>query len=468
MTNIPKLFGTDGIRSVANQWPLTSDFVVRVGQAIGQIIAHESDKPMVVIGRDTRLSGEMLESALASGLMSQGVDTLHLGVITTPGIAYLTTKLGARLGIVISASHNPYEDNGIKVFGPNGFKIPDEMEVEIERLAQSEAGGNPPPHHSSLGRRIEGQSHQQDYLAYLVRSAGDPDLLQGMRIVVDCASGATSELAPELFTRLGAKVTAMNNEPDGLNINNSYEYLEPQSVRQALLREGADVGVAFDGDGDRVILVDEKGNFVDGDCLMAILAREMQAQGTLRQDTVIGTVMSNVGLELSLREIDVRLERTPVGDRYVSQRMVEGGFTLGGEQAGHIIIFGYDHAAGDGLFTALRVLKTMVAHRPQPLSELASCFHKYPQVLINVPVSRKPPLEEIPEVQAQVAKAEAVLGEAGRIVLRYSGTENLARVMIEGDDQEVIEREAQAIADIIQRVIGQIQVKAALPRYRRT
>jgi len=449
-----KLFGTDGIRGVANQWPLIPDFVVRVGQAIGQVIACVSGKPVVVIGGDTRLSGEMLESALASGLMSQGVDTLHLGVITTPGIAYLTTKLGARLGIVISASHNPYEDNGIKVFGANGFKIPDEMEVEIERIAQSEASSDSGPNHSSLGRRIEGQSHREDYLAYLVHSAGDPDLLQGTRIVVDCANGATSELAPELFTRLGAEVMAMNNEPDGLNINSSYEYLEPQLVRQAVLREGAHLGVAFDGDGDRVILVDEKGNFVDGDGIMAILAREMQAQGTLRHDTVIGTVMSNVGLELSLRKIGVRLERTPVGDRYVSQRMVEGGFTLGGEQAGHIIIFGYDHTAGDGLFTALRVLKTMVAHRSQPLSELASCFHKYPQVLINVRVSRKPPLEEIPEVRAQVAQAWAVLGEAGRIVLRYSGTENLARVMIEGDDQEVIEREAQAIADVISQQVG--------------
>jgi phosphoglucosamine mutase len=451
---VKKLFGTDGIRGVANQWPLTSDFVVRVGQAIGQIIAHESGKPMVVIGRDTRLSGEMLESALASGLMSQGVDTLHLGVITTPGIAYLTTKLGARLGIVISASHNPYEDNGIKVFGPDGFKIPDEMEAEIERMAQSEAGSDSASNRSSLGRRIEGQSHRQDYLAYLVRSAGDPDLLQSTRVVVDCANGATSELAPELFTRLGAEVIAVHNKPDGFNINSSYEYLEPQSMCQAVLQEGAHVGVAFDGDGDRVILVDEKGNFVDGDCIMAILAREMQAQGTLKHDAVIGTVMSNVGLELSLREIGVKLERTPVGDRYVSQRMVEGGFTLGGEQAGHIIIFGYDHAAGDGLFTTLKVLKAMVDHRPQPLSDLAGCFHKYPQVLINVPVSRKPPLEEIPEVQAQVAKAQAALGKAGRIVLRYSGTENVARVMIEGDDQEVIEREAQDIAGVIAEVIG--------------
>ena len=214
------------------------------------------------------------------------------------------------------------------------------------------------------------------------------------------------------------------------------------------------MGVAFDGDGDRVILVDEKGNYVDGDCIMAILAREMQAQGTLRHDAVIGTVMSNVGLELSLREIGVKLERTPVGDRHVSQRMVEGGFTLGGEQAGHIIILDYDHTAGDGLFTALRVLRTMMDHRPQLLSDLAGCFHKYPQVLINVPVSRKPPLKEIPEVQAQVAKAQAALGKAGRIVLRYSGTENVARVMIEGDDQEVIEREAQDIAGVIAEVIG--------------
>lgn len=448
-----KLFGTDGIRGVANQWPLTPDFVVRLGQAIGQIIAHESDKPVVVIGRDTRLSGQMLEDALAAGLMSQGVDTLHLGVITTPGIAYLTRQLQARVGIVISASHNPYQDNGIKLFGPDGFKIPDEMEADIEGLAQTESRRENAVAHSNLGRRWDGSGYRGDYLDYLAGTVAGATPLRGMRVVLECANGATSVLAPALFQRLGAEVIALNHQPDGLNINQSYEYIEPYSLRRAVLQEGADLGVAFDGDGDRVILVDEKGGFVDGDFVKAILARQMKTHGQLRHSTVVGTVMSNVGLELSLQEIGVRLERTPVGDRYVCQRMREGGFTLGGEQSGHVIIFGQGHTTGDGMYTALKVAETMVT-QGEPLSALARCMRKYPQVLLNVPVSRKPPLEEIPEVQAQVAQAKAVLGEAGRIVLRYSGTENLARVMLEGDDQEVIEREAQAIAAVIARVIG--------------
>ncbi len=452
MSQIVKLFGTDGIRGVANRWPLDPDFVVRLGRAVGQIIAAEGGRPLLAVGRDTRLSGQMLESALAAGLMSQGVDTLHLGVLTTPGIAYLTTQVGARLGAVISASHNPCQDNGIKFFGPDGFKIPDEMEEEIERIAQSQASDEPELDGPALGRRFEGHAQGWDYIDHLQSLVESSHPFRGLRLVLDCAHGATSEWAPALFERLGADLVVMSSQPDGININESYEYLEPRSVRQAVLREKADVGVAFDGDGDRVILVDERGNFVDGDCIMAILARELKARKRLKNDTVVATVMSNLGLELSLREEGIALERTRVGDRYVTQRMIEGDFSLGGEQAGHVVIFGEGHTTGDGMYTALKVIETMI-RRSLPLSELATCMRQYPQVLINVPVPSKPPLEDIPEVQKQVQKTQAMLGDQGRIVLRYSGTENLARVMIEGPDQETIEREAQAIAQVIKQEV---------------
>ncbi len=450
MSKIVKLFGTDGIRGVANRWPLTPNFVVRLGQAVGQIIVAEGERPLLAVGRDTRLSGHMLENALAAGLLSQGVDTLHLGVLTTPGIAYLTTQVGARLGAVISASHNPCQDNGIKFFGPDGFKIPDEMEEEIEKMAQS--SDEPDVDCLALGRRLEGHQRGWDYIDHLQSLVEGSRPFRGLRLALDCAHGATSEWAPALFERLGADLATMSNQPDGLNINESYEYLEPKSVRQAVLRESADVGVAFDGDGDRVILVDERGNFVDGDCIMAILARELKARKQLKNDIVVATVMSNLGLELSLREEGITLERTRVGDRYVTQRMVEGDFSLGGEQAGHVIIFGEGHTTGDGMYTALKVIETMI-RRSLPLSRLAKCMRQYPQVLINVPVPSKPPLENIPVVQEQVQKTQALLGDQGRIVLRYSGTENLARVMIEGPDQETIEREAQAIAQVIEREI---------------
>ncbi len=452
MAGIVKLFGTDGIRGVANQWPLSPDFVVRLGQAMGKVIPREEGRPVVAIGRDTRVSGHMLESALAAGLISQGVDILHLGVMTTPGIAYLSAALGVHLGVVISASHNPYEDNGIKIFGPDGFKIPDEMEEEIERIAQSEALDEPDVRCSNLGRRIKGHDCCQDYLNYLQGVINGPRPLEGMHIALDCANGAASELAPIVFERLGARLVLVNDKPDGLNINQGYDSLQPKLVQDLVLKEGADMGVAFDGDGDRAILVDERGNFIDGDYIMAILAREMKVRARLQNDIVVATVMSNLGLERSLREAGIALERTPVGDRFVSQRMLQGDFSLGGEQSGHIIIFGDGHTTGDGIYTALKVAEVMVS-RSTTLSHLASCMQKYPQVLVNVKVPCKPPLEDIPEIQRQVERAKAALGDEGRIVLRYSGTENLARVMIEGGDQELIEREAQALADVIRQVI---------------
>ena len=444
-----KLFGTDGIRGVVGQWPLTPAFALRIGQAIGQVLCGGASPPQVVIGRDTRLSGAMLESALTAGLLSTGVDTHHLGVIPTPGIAYLTHQWGMQAGIVISASHNPYTDNGIKIFGPDGFKLPDEMEGRIESLAQGErpfmqvAG-------AKLGRSAQRPEAEDTYRQFLLDTWKGDRSLKGMCILFDCADGATSVLAPKLFRALGAECIVRHNGPDGLNINTSYEYLTPRNLAQAVVEVGANLGIAFDGDGDRVIFVDERGGFVNGDFTLAILAREMKAAGTLAGDTVTATVMSNLGLELSLREAGIRLERTPVGDRYVTERMRKRGFTLGGEQAGHILIFSQGHTTGDGLYTALKLCRVMVSHQAR-LSELASCMRQFPQALINVPVRSKPPLDTLPTVMDEVHRANEALAEQGRIVLRYSGTEPLARVMIEGPEQELVEELTERIAEVIRR-----------------
>jgi len=447
-----RLFGTDGIRGVAGQWPLTPEFVLRLGQAIGQVLCRDAPHPQVVIGRDTRLSAAMLESALTAGLLSAGVDTHHLGVVPTPGIAYLAHQWGMQAGMVISASHNLYTDNGIKLFGPDGFKLPDEAEAQIERLVRGEEP-LPETAGAELGRSVRRSEGEGIYRQFLLDTWEGDRPLEGMRILLDCADGAASALAPGLFHTLGAKCLVCHNTPDGLNINTSYEYLTPHTLAQAVVEYAGDLGIAFDGDGDRVIFVDERGNFVNGDHTLAILAREMKGAGALAEDTVIATVMSNLGLEVSLREVGIRLERTPVGDRYVTERMREGGVVLGGEQAGHIVILGQGHTTGDGLYTALKLCQVLVRHQV-PLSELASCMCTFPQVLINVPVKNKPPWEELPAVRERVAEAKAVIGNQGRIVLRYSGTEPLARVMIEGPEQGLIEELAEGIAEVIQRELG--------------
>jgi phosphoglucosamine mutase len=454
--SVIKLFGTDGIRGVANQFPLTPGFVTHIGRAIGQALLDCETRPsgpgtLALIGRDTRLSGEMIESALVAGLLSQGFDTLHVGVLTTPGVAFLTHTLGACCGISISASHNPFEDNGIKVFGSDGFKVPDEREAEIERIAQSqvEARFVSP---DSVGRRREESEPVRTYIDFLLGAVNRQPVLQGMRIVVDCNNGATFELAPRILRMLGATVIALNDQPDGVNINRGYDSLEPKVLRDAVLREHADWGVQFDGDGDRAVFADEHGRYVDGDFVLAILARDWAAQGRLETHTVVSTVMANIGLELSLKEIGCKLDRTSVGDRWVTDRMRAGGSKIGGEQSGHIVLFDGGHTTGDGLYTAIR-MGAVMAHRRVPLSALAACMTKYPQILINVRVPHKPPLDELPAVQAQLQRSQLALEDRGRIVLRYSGTENLARVMIEGPDQEAITREANAIADVIRQTI---------------
>lgn len=450
-----RLFGTDGIRSKANQWPLTADFVLKVGQAAARTLSRRGDaRPQVVIGRDPRQSGFMLESALAAGLMASGVDVMLAGVITTPGVAYLTRAHGMDLGIVISASHNPFDDNGIKIFGPDGFKIPDETELEIERLLlDSPDELKDGPH---LGRSWDVASWREEYIRHLTDVWGEDRFLQGKRVVLDCSNGATSEIAPEVFRRLGAEVIAMENAPDGFNINVHYEYIRPESLRQAVLRERAFVGLAFDGDGDRLMLVDEKGGFVNGDAMMAILARDLKQKGLLAGDTVVATPMSNWGLKASLEEVDLHLEEAPVGDRFILQRMLEKGYTLGGEQSGHIILMQHGQTTGDGIYTALAVLKVVENAPGQTLSELAACIREYPEYLTNVDVPSKPPLDSIPEIQEALKRLRAALGENVDINLRYSGTENKLRLKIRAGPEhspETLAREGEAFMAVAKQAI---------------
>lgn len=447
-----KLFGTDGIRGIANQFPLTPEFVTRLGRAIGEVLGHDTHKPLALIGRDTRASGTMIENALAAGLMAQGFDTLHLGVVPTPAIAFLTRALGARCGMVISASHNPFDYNGIKVFGADGFKIPDAAEEHIEALALERAPLPTRPLIASIGQRDDDVRAVDAYTDFLLNTVERQPILRGRRVVLDCNNGATSELAPRLLHELGAEVIALNHQPDGININHGYNALEPLLLRETVLQTRADFGVQFDGDGDRAVFVDEVGNFVDGDFVLAILARDLHARGVLNGNAVISTVMANLGLEESLAAIGVTMERTPVGDRWVTERMRAIGGMLGGEQSGHIILFDGGHTTGDGIYTTLRLARVM-AQRGQTLAQLATYMTRYPQVLVNVRVPRKPPLDEFPPIQDAIARAQRALGNSARIVVRYSGTENLARVMIEGKDARAIEREANAIAQVIQETI---------------
>ncbi|HEX7588969.1 MAG TPA: phosphoglucosamine mutase, partial [Anaerolineae bacterium] len=422
-----KLFGTDGIRGVANEWPLTPQFITRLGEAIGQVLGRR-EHARALIGRDTRQSGAMIENALAAGMMARGLDTLHLGVLTTPGVAYLTHKLGACCGISISASHNPFEDNGIKVFGADGFKVPDASEGEIESLAQSSADQK---RGRAIGVRRDSTESVNGYVDFLLGAVEHAQILNGQRVVVDCNNGATFDLSKRVLDALGGQVIALNDAPDGVNINRGYDSLEPRLLRETVLREHAAWGVQFDGDGDRAVFVDERGGYVDGDFVLAILARDFVARGQLKTRSVVSTVMANIGLERSLGEIDVTLERTAVGDRWVTDRMRATGAQMGGEQSGHIVLFDGGHTTGDGLYTAIRVAQVL-ARRGESLAALAACMTKYPQVLINVRVPHKPPLEQLPQVQTQLALSQSALGDRARILLRYSGTENLARVMIEG------------------------------------
>ncbi|PWU17059.1 MAG: phosphoglucosamine mutase [Candidatus Rokuibacteriota bacterium] len=446
-----RLFGTDGIRGVANEEPLTTELAFRLGrQLVATLLEHHGvAKVRLVVGRDTRLSGPMLEGALESGALSAGADVYAVGILPTPGIAHLTRRLEAHGGVVLSASHNPFEDNGIKIFSAEGAKLPDAWEEDVERrLAGPDSAPKPIAGH--IGRLVTYDPAEDDYIEHVRHGFGFD--LDGMVVALDCGHGATYRVAPKVFRRLGAKVIVLNARPDGRNINRNSGALHPEALQKRVVARAAQIGLAFDGDGDRLIAVDEGGALRDGDYALAILGRRLAAQGRLHGGVVVTTVMANLGLDQALRSAGVKVVKTQVGDRYVLEEMLKLGANLGGEQSGHLLFL--DHSStGDGIVSALSLLETM-RESGVSLSELARCMTKFPQILINVPVKEKRAFDAIPGLRTRVAGLEAEMDGAGRILLRYSGTESLARVMVEGEEQGRIEQIAAELAGLIREAIG--------------
>ena len=444
-----RLFGTDGIRGVANIFPMTPEMMVKIGMALGAIIAK--DRTYVIIGRDTRRSGLMLECALSSGLTAAGVSVLLTGILPTPAVAFLTRKWQAQAGIVISASHNPAQDNGIKIFSSTGFKLPDDLEIQIEQAVLDEQASHSRRTGADIGTIKTMAEAPEEYADHIIQSVfADirPDFRR-MKIVVDCANGAASSIAPSVLKYLQAEVVEIAVEPDGLNINKQCGALHTQQLCERVLQEHAQIGIAFDGDADRLILVDERGMQVDGDHILAMLALDLQRKGRLRQNTLIATVMSNLGLEVAMKDAGIQFVRTAVGDRHVVEKMREIDANIGGEQSGHVILF--DHGTtGDGMVSALAVLKLM-QESGTPLSELAACMKTFPQTLINIPVKSRKPIEEMVGVSAAIRQAEKELGDRGRTLVRYSGTELLARVMVEAEEEATVNRIAAMIVAELQQ-----------------
>lgn len=438
------LFGTDGVRGIANVEPMTSETALRLGRALAYVSKRSTRRHRILIGKDTRLSGYMLETAMASGICSMGVDVILVGPLPTPGIAFLTRALRADAGVVISASHNPFQDNGIKFFSQAGFKLPDEVELELEHLVLGDSIDALRPTATEIGKAFRIEDAVGRYNVFAKNTFPRHLTLDGLTIVLDCGNGAAYKVAPEVLEELGAKVIAIGIHPDGENINRGCGALYPQQLAAAVREHGAHVGVALDGDADRAIFVDEKGEVVDGDEIMAMLAADLCSRGDLKNRTLVSTVMSNLGLHIAMRERGIQVATTPVGDRYVVEEMVRGGFNLGGEQSGHIVFLDHN-TTGDGLITALGVLALLV-ERGTPLSELRQVMRRFPQVLVNVPVRTKPDLTTVPTVHARITSAERTLGDRGRVLVRYSGTELLLRVMIEGERESHIRELAEGIA----------------------
>ncbi len=449
-----RLFGTDGVRGVANTGPMTAETMVKLGRAAAHVFRERrGGRHRIVIGKDTRLSGYMLENALASGICSMGVDILLVGPLPTPGIAFITSSMRADAGVVISASHNPYQDNGIKFFDRDGFKLPDEVEDLIESHTANGAIEHVRPTADAVGKAFRVDDAVGRYVVFLKSTYPAHLSLEGVEVVVDCANGAAYRVAPAVFEELGARVHAIGVSPDGTNINEGCGSLHPERISDEVRRTGAHLGIALDGDADRVIVVDERGDEVDGDHIMAICARALKRNGRLGGDTVVATVMSNLGLERSLAEAGIRLDRTQVGDRYVVERMRSAGLNFGGEQSGHLVFL--DHATtGDGVLAALQLLAVMV-ESGKPLSELARVMSAVPQVLVNVRVRERRPLADLPRTAGAIAEVERALGDDGRVLVRYSGTEPKIRVMVEGDDPDRIRALAERVCDAVRSEIGE-------------
>ncbi|MAZ77919.1 MAG: phosphoglucosamine mutase [Legionellaceae bacterium] len=435
-------FGTDGIRGRVGAYPITPDFMLKLGWAVGKVLANGGNNK-VVIGKDTRISGYMFESALEAGLSAAGVNIELLGPMPTPAIAYLTRTLNAKAGIVISASHNPYQDNGVKFFDSDGCKLPDQVELAIEsHLSETMSCVSP----DKLGKATRIADADSQYIEFCKQTVPSHFSLKGLKIVIDCANGATYHVAPDVFSELGADLVVIGAQPDGLNINRECGATHPEALQQAVLAEHADLGIAFDGDGDRVIMVDHKGLVVDGDELLFVIAKNLLAHHQL-QGGVVGTLMSNLGLELAFRELGVDFIRAKVGDRYVLAELARKNWLLGGESSGHLIHLGLN-TTGDGIISALQVLIAMVQAQ-QSLFELKQGMQKLPQTLINVPISGQINLEELPPVKQAIIEAEARLQANGRVLLRPSGTEPLVRVMVEGKNEKLIAEVAKALADTV-------------------
>ena len=444
-----EFFGTDGIRGVAGKFPLDQPTIERIGFSLCVHLKSRLNRaPQIVVGGDTRESGPWIETAIARGACAAGAKVLSAGVITTPGVAYLTRALNADAGVVVSASHNPYEDNGIKVFDASGRKMDDATEQAIERDLKADA--QLPDIGASTCSRDPGL--KEKYLTFLRDEIGKGLSLKGLTLVADCANGASYELGPALLKALGATVHEINVEPNGRNINLDCGSLHPKHLQKAVVDHKADLGLAFDGDADRLLLVDEKGNLIDGDQTLFVMANYLDAHNKLSGRRVVATVMSNIGLEIALNERNIELVRTPVGDKNVLEELLNGGGSIGGEQSGHII-FPEISLAGDGLISALEILR-VITETGKSLGELTRGFTRYPQVIVNVRVSSKPPLETIPPIQEAIVNLERQFAEKGRLLVRYSGTENLARVMMEGEDKDTIERQAGDLANLISQHIG--------------
>ncbi|MBB6671256.1 phosphoglucosamine mutase [Cohnella nanjingensis] len=441
-----KYFGTDGVRGVANR-ELTAELAYKIGRCGGYVLSGGAARPRVVIGLDTRVSGAMLESALVAGLLSIGADVVRLGVVSTPAVAYLTRTLGADAGVMISASHNPVEDNGIKFFGGDGFKLLDEKEAEIERLLDAEEDALPRPIGKDLGTVQTDLALKRRYVDFLKTTVSAS--FKGIKIVLDCAHGAAFELAPAVFRELGAEVVAIGAEPNGLNINDGVGSTHPELLAEQVKAHGADLGLAFDGDADRLIAIDENGEEVDGDFILLICGDAMKRAGKLKHDTIVTTVMANIGFFKAAEPLGLRTAKTAVGDRYVMEEMVRGGYNLGGEQSGHVIFLDLN-TTGDGILSGLQLVDTVVASGKK-LGELRKAMRKFPQVLVNVRVADKSKYEGNAAIGAAVAAAEAALGDNGRVLVRPSGTEALIRVMAEGPDRAEIEGHVGAIADVIRQ-----------------
>lgn len=451
-TNIRKLFGTDGVRGVANRYPMEASVALKLGEAIAASFKDVPGLGRIVIGKDTRLSGYVLESALVAGICSMGMDAMLVGPLPSPGIAFIAHSMRAHAGVMVSASHNPIEYNGIKFFDNEGFKLPDEIEAKMEAMIFDDRLSKMRPRPEEMGKAYRIDDAGGRYIQYLKGTFPQNLTLDGMKIVIDCANGAGYKVAPAVFKELGASVVVTAVSPNGLNINDDCGALHPERMARLVLENGADVGIALDGDADRVIMCDEKGRIVDGDAILAVCALHLHAKGNLAKATVVGTAMSNMGLERVLTDNGIKLIRTDVGDRYVMEVMRREKLNLGGEPSGHII-FLHHTTSGDGTLAALRILSVM-CQQAKPLSEVAGIFKPFPQVMKNIRVRERKSFGDMPHVMNKIKETERILGRRGRLLVRYSGTEDIARIMIEGENGDEMERLALSIAEAIQAEIG--------------